>query len=147
VDIFHISDNLLVAANCGSQASYFAGLSEDPSENLCEVYLQPHGFGEAGGASTQFVCAEDLFTFARLFRVDGEYRMAVLTGRTEKRSREALNDFSWYRPTAFVTIDIDSNAFMREYGSNHIHCVRGDRVSDVMAFCDHIGIPCRDYSR
>ncbi len=144
-DIFLISDTQLVGANCGSMASHFAALSDDPADNLKEVHLQPHGFGQAGGAATQFVCAEDTFTYARLMRKDGSYWMAVLKGQTEKKPREALNDYSWYRPTSFARIDIDSDRFMREYGSNHIHCVRGDCVRDLEAFCEHVGIPCRVY--
>lgn len=144
-DVFLINDSQLVAANCGSMASYFAGLSDNAAENLREVHLQPHGFGQAGGAATQFVCAEDTMTYARLMRRDGAYWMAVLTGRTEKRPREALSDYSWYRPTSFTRISIDSDRFMREYGSNHIHCVRGDYVRDLEAFCQRVGIPCTIY--
>ena len=80
-DIFHVEDSLLVAGNCGAMASHFAALSEDAACNLREVHLQPHGFGEAGGAATQFVAAPGEFTYARLFRKGGEYQMAVLAGR------------------------------------------------------------------
>ena len=83
-DIFHVENNLMVLANCGSMASYFSSLSDVPEDNLKDVYLQPHGFGEAGGAATQFVCAGDLFAYARLYRINGEYRMAILKGNTVK---------------------------------------------------------------
>jgi len=141
-DIFHVDDGLLVAGNCGSMASHFAALSDDPARNLREVHLQPHGFGEAGGAATQFVAAPSEFTYARLFRNDGEHRMAVLTGNTTQRPREALNEFSWYRPTSFVDVSIDSDRFMREYGSNHIHCVQGDLTAELAEFCRLKDIPC-----
>ena len=142
-DVFHITDKEFVAANCGSTASYFAALSDDPKENLHAVHLQPHGFGEAGGASTQFVAAADEFTYARLYRDDVGYTMGILKGRTVDKPRKALEKFSWYRPTSFVEIDIDSDQFMREFGSNHVHAVRGDRVEDLAEFCEVQDIACR----
>lgn len=145
LDIFHVSDKKLVAGNCGAMASYFSELSDDPRVNLAEVHLQPHGFGEAGGAATQFVCSEGEFTFARLYRKAGEYEMALLKGRTVKEPREALNRYSWYRPTAFVDIDIDSKAFQTEYGSNHIHCVQGDYTAELSELCALLNLPCRRY--
>lgn len=144
-DIFHLDDNLMVAANCGSMASYFAALSSEPAANLAQVHLQPHGFGEAGGAATQFVAEEGEFTYARLYRNAGDYEMAVLRGHTVRKPREALKDYSWYRPTSFVEISIDGDRFMREYGSNHIHCVRGDHVAGLVEFCGRKDIPCRVY--
>jgi|YNPNPStandDraft_1061719.scaffolds.fasta_scaffold04260_5 L-fucose isomerase len=145
LDIFHVDDKKLIAGNCGAMASYFAALSDDPKVNLCEVHLQPHGFGEAGGAATQFVCAPDEFTFARLYRKAGAYEMAVFKGQAVKEPREALKKYSWYRPTAFVEIDIDSKAFQREYGSNHVHCTRGDYTAELAEFCELLNIPCRRY--
>ena len=144
-DIFHVENNVMVLANCGSMASYFSCLSDVPKDNLKDVYLQPHGFGEAGGAATQFVCAAGLFTYARLYRRDGEYGMAIVKGNTVKRSRETLKNYSWYRPTSFVEIAIDYRKFMREYGSNHIHCVRGDYTEDLIEFCKYKGINCTVY--
>jgi L-fucose isomerase len=144
-DIIRVDDSSLVIANCGSTASYFAGLSDEPAENLREVFLIPHGFGEAGGAATQFVAASGLFTYARLFRREGKYHMAVLKGETEKRPRESLNDYAWYKPTSFVHVDLNSEQFLREYGSNHIHCVRGDLVAELVEFCEYKGIPYTIY--
>lgn len=144
-DIAYVDDHTMVLANCGAMASYFAALSDNAAENLREVYLQPHVFGEAGGASTQFVVAESDFTFARLLRSGGAYRMAILRGTTVKRPREALAEYSWYRPTSFVSVDIDSKAFFAEYGSNHIHCVPGDFTAELLAFCEYSNIPCTLY--
>ena len=139
-DIFHVDNKLMVLANCGSMASWFSKLSDTPETNLKEVFLQPHGFGEAGGASTQFVAAAGTFTYARLYRRNGDYRMAILKGKTIKKPRETLKDYSWYRPTSFVEMEIDYRKFMREYGSNHIHCVRGDFTEELIEFCRYKGI-------
>jgi L-fucose isomerase len=144
-DIAYIDNHSMVLANCGSMASYFSALSDSPEENLKKVYLQPHDFGEAGGASTQFVAAANIYTYARLMRRDGKYWMAIIRGETEERSREALKKYSWYRPTSFVRIQINSQDFFSEYGSNHIHCVCGDYVDDLAAFCQYRSIPCKVY--
>ncbi len=144
-DIIHVDNKLLVLANCGSTGSYFASLSDDPKENLKEVFLQPHGFGEAGGAATQFVVASDEFTYARLFRKNGNYNMAVLKGKTNKLERENLRKYAWYKPTSFVEVKIDSRNFMGEFGSNHLHCVRGDYLLELKEFCELKNIPFIPY--
>ncbi|MCJ7563102.1 MAG: hypothetical protein MUP52_00755 [Candidatus Aminicenantes bacterium] len=139
-DIFYVDDKIMVLANCGSMASFFSNLSDCPEDNLKDVFLQPHAFGEAGGAATQFVCASGPFTYARLYRKNGEYEMAILNGNTVKKPREALKDYSWYRPTSFVELSINSREFMREYGSNHIHCVQGNYTNDLVELCKYKGI-------
>ena len=134
-DIASIGENGFVLANCGAMASYFSRLSQNMDENLADVYLMPHGFGLAGGAATQFVVAEDIFTFMRLFRIDGEYYMGIFSGETEKRDREELKKYSPYRPTAFVRHKLDVSYFMETFCSNHLHCVQGNYVQDLIEFC------------
>jgi len=141
-DIMLVEDRRMVLANCGATASYFAGLSDKPEKNLGKVYLQPHGFGAAGGAATQFVCASDVFTYARLFRRNREYQMTILKGKTVEKPREELDTF---KPTSFVEVDINSSDFLKEFGSNHIHCVRGDYVIELVEFCKYKNIEYKVY--
>lgn len=135
-DIASISKDGFVLANCGSMASYFAGLSDDSDKNLAEVNLMPHGFGLAGGAATQFVVEEGEFTYMRLFREKDQYCMGILKGQTEKKPREELINFSPYRPTAFVNHKLDVDYFMKTFCSNHLHCVLGDYVEELIEFCE-----------
>ncbi|MFH1616504.1 MAG: hypothetical protein ABIG61_15625 [Planctomycetota bacterium] len=139
-DIFVVNDSEMVLANCGSMASCFSCLSNDYAVNLKDVYLQPHGLGDAGGPAVQFVCAESVFTYARLFRVCGQYRMIIFKGTTVKKTRESLKEYSWYRPTSFVNVQIDSKQLISELGSNHIHCVQGDYVRDLAELCQYLEI-------
>lgn len=141
-DIAQITPERFVLANCGAMASYFAGLSEKPEENLKEVHLMHHGFGLAGGAATQFVCEEGTFTYMRLFRKNSQYEMAFFTGKTVKEDRELLKQYSPYRPTAFVEHHVDLNEFMKVYCSNHVHCVQGDYTAELEEFCRLKGIKC-----
>ncbi len=141
-DIVLVEDRKMVLANCGATASYFAGLSDIPEKNLKSVYLQPHGFGAAGGAATQFVIAPALFTYARLFRKEREYKMVIMRGETITKSIEELDTF---KPTSFVEININSHDFLRYFGSNHIHCVRGDYVKDLIEFCNYMNIDYKVY--
>ena len=142
-DIAQVTSDRFVFANCGAMASYFAGLSEKPEEDLSKVHLMPHGFGMVGGAATQFVCEEGIFTYMRLFRKNGNYEMAFFTGKTVKEPREKIKEYSPYRPTAFVEHHLDVNEFMRVYSSNHVHCVEGDYTVELEEFCRLKGITAR----
>ena len=145
-DIFFYDKENIVFANCGSSASWFAAKSSDPDENLKEVYLIPHGFGVAGGAATQFCFAPGEYTYARLFRKGREYVMAYAKGEVQQITREDLDNYVWYRPTAVVK-GIDTDAFAREFDCNHMHCVAGDYTEQLKAFCELQGIPMICLSR
>lgn len=134
-DIASITGKGMVLANCGSMASYFAGLSSDPAENTAKVHLMEHGFGTAGGASTQFVAAPAKFTYMRLSRRSGRYHMGMFRGETYAMPREELKKYSPYRPTSFVRHHIDIDAFMETFCSNHLHCVEGDHMDSLVEFC------------
>jgi L-fucose isomerase-like protein len=59
------------------------------AENLRHVHLYPHGFYfPAGGASVHHLAAAGDFTFARLTRAEGRYRMHVLRGALEQFDAE-----------------------------------------------------------
>lgn len=136
-DIAQISPEYFELANCGAMASYFAALSDDPKANLKQVHLVPHGFGEAGGAATQFICAEGTFTYMRLTHRGSRYRMVFFTGKPLKMDREKFMQRAAnpYRPTSFVSHHVDLTKFMEVYGSNHIHVVEGDYTRDLEEFC------------
>jgi L-fucose isomerase len=133
-DVYYYDKEVLVLANCGSSASWFAKHSKNARENLQEVYLQPHAFGKAGGAATQFTFAPGVYTYARLFRSNLRYRMAIFRGIADVLTRDDLQQYAWYRPTARLR-SVDSAAFSKYFGSNHAHCVVGDYVDDLVEFC------------
>lgn len=136
---------VMVFANCGGMATYFAGGSFDAQQNLRWVHLRPHIFGEAGGGATQFVAASGRATLARLCRRDGRYWMALVTGDFVERSRDDIRRTGWPWPHAFLHTDMDFEAFLATFGSNHMHAVRGDYRAELEEFCKMIDVPCKMY--
>ncbi len=96
---FRREENLLVLANCGGMATYFAGRSADPAANLALVHLLPHVFGRAGGGATQIIAAPGPLTLARLCRKEGRYWLAMLAGEAVAKSREELRQSTYCWPS------------------------------------------------
>lgn len=139
-DIYSYNDDTIVLANCGSSASYFSAHSCDMCENLQNVHLIAHGFGVAGGAATQFVFKPGTYTYARLYRNNRQYRMCIFKGEVQPLTREELDNYCWYRPTAVVKVQMSARKYAQVYGSNHVHCVAGDYVNELKEFCALKGI-------
>jgi L-fucose isomerase len=126
--------------NSGQHATWFAARSEDPAENLRHVHLHPQDFYfPAGGAAVHHLAAPGAFTFARLTRLSGRYRMQVVRGTLEQfdaQTNERLMQAStavW--PHAFARLDVPAAELLDRYGSNHIHAVPGDRVEALRTVC------------
>lgn len=65
----------------GEHATYFAGHSFDPKDNLPDVHFYPESFYfPAGGASVHHLTSPGEATFARLTRRSGTYWLAILRG-------------------------------------------------------------------
>jgi L-fucose/D-arabinose isomerase len=126
--------------NSGQHATWLAARSDDPAENMRRVHLYPEEFYfPAGGASVHHLAAPGDFTFARLTRLDGRYRMHVLRGAFEQfddATNERLMRASTYVwPHAFARFEADADEILGRYGSNHIHAVPGDHVATLRALC------------
>ena len=141
-DVRHYHADLGVwdLCNSGQHATWFASRSDDPAENLARVHLYPEEFYfPAGGASVHHLAAPGEFTFARLTRLDGRYRMQVLRGGLETFDDETnerlmrASTFVW--PHAFARFDAGSDEILGRYGSNHIHAIPGDYVEDLRHVC------------
>lgn len=145
-DVSHMDTGkgILYLPNCGGMCSWFAGRSGDSRENLKHVELRP-SVRPGGGAITYFTAAPGPITLARLYRVTGRYRMAIIPGEVvdlddadraafiEARGKHQL-------PTAFVRVDADLDRFVDEFGSNHISGVAGDWVRELVALCDMLDV-------
>jgi L-fucose isomerase len=110
-----------------------------------QVDLHPEGFYfPAGGASIRHIAAPGEFTFARLSRLDGEYRMQVLGGIVERFDHETnerlarASSYEW--PHAFTRLEVDPGEFLARFASNHIHAVPGDHVEALRSACGHLGV-------
>jgi L-fucose isomerase len=141
-DVRHYHADLGVwdLCNSGQHATWFAARSDDPAENMRHVHLYPQGFYfPAGGASVHHLAAPGEFTFARLTRGEGRYRMHVMRGALEQfdpETNERLMQASTYEwPHAFARMEASSDEILTRFSSNHIHAVPGDVVEELRAVC------------
>ncbi len=145
-DVRHYDEefDVLDLCNSGSHATYFAGKSYVPEENLDKVEFYPESFYfPAGGASVRHIAAPGDVTIARLMRKNGRYWMAIipaqfvdLGSRAEEKARES--QVEW--PHAFARLKVPIGEFLSTYGSNHCHAVYGDYVKELINFCNISGI-------
>jgi L-fucose/D-arabinose isomerase len=137
---YHADLGVWDLCNSGQHATWFAARSPDAAENLRNVHLYPQGFYfPAGGAAVHHLAAPGEFTFARLTRLSGRYRMHVLAGELEQfdptvneRLMQASNR-EW--PHAFARFDAGAAEILARYGSNHIHAIPGDHVAALRSVC------------
>jgi L-fucose isomerase len=145
-DVSHmdVEKRILYLPNCGGMCSWFAGRSDDPADNLGRITLRP-SVRPGGGATTYFTAAPGPITLARLYRVCGEYRMAIIPGATVHMTDEDLAEFVRERgkhqlPTAFVKVECDLDRLVDEFGSNHISGVAGLWVAELVRLCEMLDI-------
>ena len=146
MDVSYIDDDAQVfyLPNCGAFCSWYAKRSDDPAENLKQVKLHPAN-RPGGGAITYFNPAPGPLTFARLYRKNGEYYMAIVAGETIELPPEKYEAFVQARgnhplPTAFAKLHVDIDVFMNEFASNHILAVDGIYVRELEHLCQLLDI-------
>ncbi|GAA2854754.1 L-fucose/L-arabinose isomerase family protein [Nonomuraea rubra] len=142
---YHADKDVWDLANSGQHATWYAARSDDPAENLARTHFYPEVFFfPAGGASVHHLAAPGAATFARLTRRDGTYRMHVMRGDFElydDATNEAMarqSTFEW--PHAFTRLHVPATEFLSRFGSNHIHAVPGDYVTELEAVCKQLGV-------
>jgi L-fucose isomerase len=137
---YHADRGIWDLCNSGQHATWFAARSDDPAENLRHVHLYPEVFFfPAGGASVHHLAAEGDFTFARLTRKAGRYRMHVMRGAFERYDDETnedlMNQSTYEWPHAFARMEAEGGEILDRYGSNHIHAIPGDHVETLRVVC------------
>ena len=142
---YHADLGIWDLCNSGQHATWLAARSDDPAENMRRVHLYPEEFYfPAGGASIHHLAAPGDFTFARLTRLDGRYRMQVLRGALEQFDEETnerlMRASTYVWPHAFARIEADADEILGRYGSNHIHAVPGDHVEELRRLCAHLDV-------
>lgn len=147
---YDMEDNFFDLCNSGEHATYFAGKSFNPDENLKNVEFYPEGFYfPAGGASVRHIAKEGHVTLARLARKDGKYWMAILPaeflnfGEEKNEEKARATQVEW--PHAFARLKVDAQEFLSTYDSNHTHGVYGDHVKELINFCKIAGIDYKIY--
>lgn len=133
--------------NSGAHATYFAGKSKDPVENLKNVEFRPQGFYyPAGGPSVYHIAAPGEVTLARMARSGSSthYKMVVAHGEFISFSDEeneriaAIEQDNW--PHAFCKLDCAMEAFLQGINCNHIHGTYGNWVKELEIFCKAAGV-------
>jgi L-fucose/D-arabinose isomerase len=142
---YHADRGIWDLCNSGQHATWFAARSDDPAQNMRRVHLYPEVFFfPAGGASVHHLAAEGDFTFARLTRLEGHYRMQVMRGALERYDDETNEDlmkqstYEW--PHAFARMEAEAGEILDRYGSNHIHAIPGDHVETLKVVCKLLDI-------
>ena len=132
-------------SNSGTHATYFAGASEDPLENMRQVSLLPEtGDYPAGGASVHHFAAPGKVTLARLARKNGRYRLTIVPAELvqfDREKMEALGNLTtpqW--PIAFARLKAAPESFLSRFPCNHIHGVYGDCEEELMTFARLLNI-------
>lgn len=130
---------LWTLANCGALPPGLTATPDDPS-GFKNIRIEPHAFGQGGGAALPAVITPQQITLARLCRRNGSYWMTILPAEVVKTTSEAARRLTPAFPRAFVRLPSGSD-FLNDYCSNHIHMTSGDIVEELILFCEQVGIP------
>jgi len=141
MDVSYIDDarGRFYFPNCGAMCSWYSGRSSSPEVNLARVELRPAN-RPGGGAITYFTTAPGPLTLARLYRVGGSYRMAVILAEAVEVSTEEREAFVQARgshqlPTTFLEARVDIDRLIGGLGSNHILGVDGTYAEELAHYC------------
>jgi len=144
-------DNVWYFSNSGTHATYFAGKSMNPAENLRHVTFCPEvSYYPAGGASVHHFAAPGEVTLARLARKDGQYWLAIVPGefiefpREKALAKGAATTPQW--PIAFTRLRVSPEIFLESFPCNHIHGVYGNYAQQLIHIARILGIPAKIYA-
>ena len=145
-DTSHIDNarKTLYCVNCGAMCAWYAARSDKPEENLAAITIKQSV--RPGGAGISFFwAAPGPMQLARLYREDGKYKMAIIPTEAYEPTQEMVDEFIAARgphqlPTMFTKMDYDIDAFVEEYGSNHISGVAGNYTEELLEVCRMLGV-------
>jgi L-fucose/D-arabinose isomerase len=138
-------DNVWYFSNSGTHATFFAGKSNDPEENLRHVTFYPeHNYYPAGGASVHHFAVPGKVTLARLARKNGKYHLALVPAEFVEFPRETAlkkgSDTTPEWPIAFTRLQVSADEFLEFFPCNHIHGVYGDCVDEWLTAAKLMGM-------
>ena len=142
---YDAEDNFFDLCNSGAHATFFAGRSKLPEENLPRVHFWPEIFYfPAGGASVMHFARPGEVTLARLTRRNGRYWLAVVPAEfvlfDEKKNWAKAEATTKEWPHAFARLEVSADEFLATYDSNHIHGCYGDWVEELVAVARILGM-------
>ncbi len=132
-------------SNSGTHATFFAGASYDPDENLKNVKLLPETVDyPAGGAAVWHIAKAGRVTLARLARKNGCYTLTIVPAefvRFDPEKEAVLRRVAtpqW--PVAFTRLRVSADFFISRFPCNHIHGVYGDYTDRLIRVAELLGI-------
>ena len=145
-DVSHIDDTekTIYCVNCGAICAWYAGRSQIAEENLKRITFK-QSIRPGGAAISSFFAAEGPIQLARLYRVNGEYQMAIIPARAMTPDQATVDQFVAARgqhqlPALFAKVEIDVDMLVERFGSNHISGVAGNYVHELLEVCELLGI-------
>ncbi|HEV2380628.1 MAG TPA: L-fucose/L-arabinose isomerase family protein [Terriglobia bacterium] len=148
---YDAEDNFFDLCNSGAHATFFAGRSKRPEDNLPQVHFWPEIFYfPAGGASVMHFAQPGEVTLARLTRKNGKYWMAivpaefVLFDEAKNWAKAEATTKEW--PHAFARLKVSAEEFISTYDSNHIHGCYGDWTKELITVCQILKIDHHVYT-
>ncbi|MFC1879295.1 L-fucose/L-arabinose isomerase family protein [Chloroflexota bacterium] len=138
------TNSTIYMPNCGAMCSWYAARTGTAESDLANIELRP-SFRPAGGATVYFKAAPGPVTLARLYRRNGKYVMAIIPGEAIEPSESDYKAFvkargSHQLPTMFIRVNLDFEALVAEFGSNHVSGVAGNYVQELLHVCELYGI-------
>ncbi|MHC4713487.1 MAG: L-fucose/L-arabinose isomerase family protein, partial [Planctomycetota bacterium] len=140
--------DVMVFCNCGSQSTWYANKSDDPSDNLKDTTLSPAlSIYAGGGAHVNVQTKAGIATIARLNRsAGGKYRMTVIPAEFINLPKEVEQETTPEWPHVFAKLPFDHNVFLDNFSANHCHSVYGDHVEELRMICRMLDIDFEMYS-
>ncbi|MEY8338545.1 L-fucose isomerase [Lachnospiraceae bacterium 62-35] len=133
--------NLFYFCNCGAMATWYAGRSEAPEENLKKVTLKPIIPKYAGkGAHVEYIAKGGKMTFGRITHTRDKFIFSVFTGEAKEMPESTLKETCEQWPHMYVIPDAPYEKIIEAYDCNHIHGVFGNYVEEIRHFCSLKGI-------
>ena len=148
---YDAEDDFFDLCNSGAHATFFAGRSRRPEDNLPQVHFWPEIFYfPAGGASVMHFAQPGEVTLARLTRKNGKYWMAimpaefVLFDEAKNWAKAEATTKEW--PHAFARLKVPAAEFISTYDSNHTHGCYGDWTQELITVCKILNLDYHVYA-
>ena len=149
---YDAEDDVWYFSNSGTHATFFAGRSMNPAENLRNVSFFPEAsYYPAGGASVHHFAAPGKVTLARLARKEGRYKLAIVPAEIVQFEQELMEQKGstvtpeW--PIAFTRIECDAEYFLGNFPCNHIHGCYGIWTAELLHVARILGIEAEVFSQ
>jgi L-fucose isomerase len=141
-DLVSFRKDHVLLRNCGGASVYWAGRSLETKSSLSRVRLSANLHGRSGAAVHFETPSGGDVTFARLFRVDGRFRMLLGEGCIRDAAEGSRYDDPW--PHTRLDLGIDPALLFRCIPCNHGSLTEGRLGAEIETACGFAGVPvCR----